>query len=216
MNAETVLSVWMDERVSMGAIARLFETDLVSVEDGIRAELRRLRSEAADAMGIELNLAPAKYRQYQQDVLDQARQTIAKLPGPIDNALFGPIDTDEIKHHQNFQKRESAKQMTRGGHGCPDAETCKHPRRQRPAAKKSNGAVLDLSDYPEALRHPAATSQRAVWDALEIQCSMDELVRATGLASQPLYALLSTMRGRLLVHKRDADGKWERITEVPK
>lgn len=181
MNNETVLKVWMDENVSVGAIARLFETDMVSVEDGIRAELRRLRSEAADAMGVELDPAPTKYRQYQQDVLDQARQTVAKLPGPI--------DTEEIKHprRQRAQKIDRPDRIVKG--------------------------VL-LTDYPDALRHPLADSQRAVWDSLKTPAGVSDLERDTGLENGALYQCLMAMRNKTLIHKRDGDGKWERITEV--
>lgn len=182
MNAETVLKVWMDENVSVGVIARLFETDMVSVEDGIRKELRRLRSEAADAMGVELDPAPTKYRQYQQDVLDQARQTVAKLPGPI--------DTEEITHPRR-QKRATAKR-----------------------APKPAPDVSDLASYPEPLRYPLAVNLRAIWRALSEPRTASQIAEETGIASDTVYNALFTMKAKLVVHKRDGDGKWERITEV--
>ena len=93
MNTETILTVWMDERVSMGSIARLFETDLVSVEDGIRAELRRLRSEAMKARPIdteEIKRGPKR-----DNPTRRALRGDSSLPGPsgYPEALRDPRST---------------------------------------------------------------------------------------------------------------------------
>lgn len=84
----------------------------------------------------------------------------------------------------------------------------------KPVAGGRLSKEVALRHYPEALRDPRATGQRAVWDALGIEASgVDGLERTTGLDNKQVSMALMAMRGKYLVHKRDSDGAWERTRE---
>lgn len=86
----------------------------------------------------------------------------------------------------------------------------------KPVAGGRISREVALRHYPESLRGPRATTQRAVWDALADGAKgLSDLCRAAGLDASDSngYAALNSMRNKMLVHKRDSDGAWERTRE---
>lgn len=163
--------------------------------------------------------------------LDGAGKVVV-LPGDVFRALFRPKVADALL--DEFKRRQArllgipVEQLDHDS-AVTDFERLQSDKRRlapadvlapsgKAATRRRNAAVTehatDLSMYPEAMRHPLAESQRTVWDALDVPRGMDDLQSKTGMTSPSLYSALSTMRNRCLVHKRDADGKWERTEEV--
>lgn len=129
----------------------------------------------------------------------------------IEAAPPAPVDCDPIA-----VTRENMRTIRRQAETLPKnaaASMRKSPVRSR--VEREVNAV-SLSSYPEALRDPRANMQRALWDALADGAkNFSDLCRAANLdpANSNVYGGLTAMRNKLLVHKRDSDGAWERTRE---
>jgi hypothetical protein len=185
MNTEMMLKVWMTENVSVVSMAQLFDQDVVAIENSLRQALLRVRDE-----GLAEKSGGSK-----------------------------PVDTEQIKRGPRREKTLAGNghklaTFTPGQQAIADEMIAKAKTAPvRLVMKQPSGAVMDISEYPEALQHPLATMQRALWDALAGgPMAFSALCVSAGLdpSNGNPYGALTSMRNKLLVHKRDGDGMWER------